>query len=467
MERYMRESDAFTWYLEGDPVLRSTVISALWLDTGPDWPGLRARMEVATRLVPAFRQRLIELPARLSAPRWEVDPEFDLSWHLGRMAAPTEEGEGFVMGVARREAITGFDQVRPLWRFTLIEGLPGGRAALVMKMHHSLMDGVGAMQLAFSLLDKDRNPGPPTGIPDAPPGARIGGFEVFRDHLAWRAGQAARLGGRLARRAVPAAASLVCRPVSSSLSAVGMVGSVGRTVAPLFDTLSPIMTGRGTGRYLDCIEVALPRMRAAARFAGGTVNDVLVAAAAGGLRIYHEGHGVPADRLRLMMPINLRRSGDPVGGNRITLMRYEVPVGERDPVRRIAEIDRRSRAVRHEPSLPYTNVIAGGLNLLPPAAVGSIFKHVDFLVSDVPGFPEPVYLAGAKVERHAAFGPTTGTALNLTLLSYCDSCHIGINMDTAAIPDPERMVDCLRAGFDEVLRLADEAPGRRGQRATR
>jgi len=214
------------------------------------------------------------------------------------------------------------------------------------------------------------------------------------------------------------------------------------------------MKERGIGRHVDHIEFELRDLRAAARAAGGTVNDGFLAGAAGGLRRYHESRGAPVEALRVMMPISLRNEGDPAGGNRITLMRFEVPVAEPDPSRRIAEIDRRARAMREEQSLPYTNAIAGGLNLLPPNLVGSIFKHVDFVASDVPSFPEPVYLAGARMAKEVAFGPTTGTAVNLTLVSYCGRCTVGLTIDTAAVPDPDHLVGCIREGFDEVLELA-------------
>ena len=454
MESFMRESDAFSWYLESDPVLRSIVVSAMWFETPPDWDRFVARVDRAVRMQPSFLQRIVEAPGRLTPPRWTVDPEFDLDWHVARMAAPPGEGDRFVVEVSRREAMTGFDPVHPLWRFLMIEGLEGGRAALVMKMHHSLMDGVGAMELAFNLFDHRPVPDQLPACPQAPAGERVGAARMLREHLVRRAGQTARTAEWAATGSVPALLSVGRRPLSSARSALAMARSVGRTVAPLTDTMSTVMRDRGTGRSLDYIDLTLADLQAAARAAGGTLNDAFVAAAAGGLRLYHEHHGAPVQQLRLMMPINLRTARDPAGGNRITLMRYAVPVGEKDPFRRIASIDRSSRAVRHEPSLPYTNVIAGGLNLLPPVVVGSIFKHVDFIASDVPGFPESVYLAGAKVSRHVAFGPTTGTALNLTLLSYCGRCSIGVNMDTSAVPDPDRLVECLRAGFDEVLQLA-------------
>ncbi|HET6965466.1 MAG TPA: wax ester/triacylglycerol synthase domain-containing protein [Acidimicrobiales bacterium] len=450
MDRFMRESDAFTWYLEGDPVLRSIVVAAQWLDSAPDWDYLVERVDRATASVPGFRQRLLEPPARLAVPRWAGDPEFDLSWHLRRMAAPLPRDDSVVLDVARKDAMTGFDQVRPLWQFTLIEGLEGGRAALVMKMHHSLTDGVGAMELAFRLFDRDRDPGPLTDEPP-PPGERLGTLDVIREHAGFRLAQSAGLAGRALRGAYPTAVGTLRHPWSRARQATAMAASVGRTVAPLFDTRSPIMKGRGLGRQLGFVEVGLSELQAASRAAGGTINDGFVAAVAGGLRIYHERHGAPVDNLRLMMPINLRMPGDPAGGNRITLMRLEVPVGQKDVAGRVLEIGRRCRAVRHEMSLPHTNAIAGGLNLLPPSVVGSIFKHVDFIASNVPGFDQPIYLAGAKVDREVAFGPTTGTAVNLTLVSYCGTCTVGVTADTAAIPDLDLLVECLRAGFDEIL----------------
>ena len=103
--------------------------------------------------------------------------------------------------------------------------------------------------------------------------------------------------------------------------------------------------------------------------------------------------------------------------------------------------------------MAYTNAIAGTLNLLPPAAAASMLKHVDFVASNVPGFTAAVYLAGARVERYVAFGPTIGAALNVTLLSDRGRCYAGVTVDTAAVPDPDVLVECLREGFNEVLAL--------------
>ena len=189
--------------------------------------------------------------------------------------------------------------------------------------------------------------------------------------------------------------------------------------------------------------------------AGGSLNDAFIAAITGGLRRYHEKHGKPVGDLSVSMPISLRTDDDPVGGNRVTLMRFDLPAAIADPGGRIRAIHDLTIKMRNEKSLSYTQAIAGVLNLMPRWYIGSVLRHVDFVASDVPGIPIPVYLAGAAVRMQYAFAPTIGAALNVTLLSYVDTCAIGINMDTSAIPDPEVLYDCLVAGFDDVLALAN------------
>ena len=113
------------------------------------------------------------------------------------------------------------------------------------------------------------------------------------------------------------------------------------------------------------------------------------------------------------------------------------------------------RSVAPGPSPPVRERHRGALNLLPIAVTGGMLKHVDFLASNVPGFSADVYVGGARLEAFHAFGPTLGSAANVTLMSYRGTCHMGINTDTGAVPDPEVFARCMREGFDEVLALAD------------
>ena len=201
----------------------------------------------------------------------------------------------------------------------------------------------------------------------------------------------------------------------------------------------------------------MPALRQAAHLAGGSLNDAFVAGVTGGLRRYHDLHGVDVDELHITMPVSIRGDDDPIGGNRITLMRFDVPAGVADPAERIRQISVRTAAVRDERSLPYTQLIAGALNLVPRWYIAAVLRHVDLLASDVPGIPIPVYLGGAAVRMQYPFGPTIGAGVNVTLMTYAQTCAMGVNVDTGAIPDPDVFHRCLVEGFEEVLALAGPA----------
>jgi diacylglycerol O-acyltransferase len=220
------------------------------------------------------------------------------------------------------------------------------------------------------------------------------------------------------------------------------------------------MRERAMTRHIAMMEVSLDALKRAAKTVDGTVNDAYLAAVTGGLRRYHERHGVAVESLRVVMPINLRAEGDTGWGNKITLQRLTVPVGEPDAATRMRLLRRVTEAARREPSLPVTDAIAGALNMLPAGYVGGVLKHIDFLASNVPGTPVPIYLAGSKITGFFAFGPTIGASLNVTLVSYGGSCDIGINIDTAAVPDPEVLLECLQEGIAEVaaIGVADGLP---------
>ena len=368
------------------------------------------------------------------------------------MDSPAPHTPDTVVAYARNAAMTAFDRSYPLWEFTLVEHLDGGRAALIMKLHHSITDGIGAMQLAMLLFDADRTPAEQPPEADAPSGERLGTADLIRASLVRDVERVLAL-ARSGAGAVPRVLRSARHPIASVSEIVETARSIGRTVAPVRDTLSPIMKERSLGRHLDMLEVRLDDLTRAATAAGGTVNDAFMAAVTGGLRRYHDRHGALVDDLRVTMPISIRRPDDPVGGNRLTLMRFVVPVSDPDPASRVRAIGALCRAARNERSLPFTNAIAGPLNLMPSGVVGSMLKHVDFLASDVPGLTFLVYLAGARVEQYVAFGPTTGSSVNLTLLSYNGTCAIGVTIDTAAVPDPDVLVECIREGFEEVLGL--------------
>lgn len=456
MAQHMMNSDAFAWAMEHDPSLRSTIVTVILLDRSPDWDVVVDRFERIGHAAPMFRQRVVEsLPP--APPRWEPDPDFDLDFHLRRVSAPHPGTLDTVLEMARLAEMAEFDHARPLWETTLVEDLADGGAALICKLHHSLMDGIGGVQIAMLLFDLERKPRELEPLPPSPERAVPGRLDGVRHWL----GYDARLAGRLTRDVLvggPAAlAGGVRRPFATARGALATTASVYRTVRPINRTGSTLMRDRRLVRRLSVHEVPMPALRAAAHLAGGSLNDAFVAGVAGGLRRYHTLHGVDVGDLHITMPVSIRGEDDPIGGNRLTLMRFDVPVGVVDPAARIAQIHVRTSAIRNERSLPHTQAIAGALNLLPRWYIAAILRHVDFLASDVPGIPVPVYLGGAAVRMQYPFGPTIGAGVNVTLMTYADTCAMGINVDTGAIPDPEVFHRCLVEGFDEVLALTEPA----------
>lgn len=453
---HVRETDAFTLSMERDPLLRSTIVAVALFDRSPDWDALVGRIDRATRLCPTFRQRLQPAPLGLAPPRWVTDPDFDLAFHLRRIEAPPPKGFETAIEFARTAGMAAFDPARPLWEFTLIDGLTGGRAALVMKLHHSLTDGIGGVQIAAHVVDLQREPEDLGPMPGSPMATRRGPLDPWWDVIAY---DLTRLVGFTHDRVTsfPGDVRQVLRdPLGSVRDGAATAAALARFVRPITTTRSQVMTERRLQWHFATLDVPLEPLKEAARHASGTLNDGFVGGIAGGLRRYHEKHGSTVDTLRLSMPISVRAEDDPEGGNRVTLVRFEVPVGIADPVERMQEIDRLAAELRHDRALPWSNTVAGVLNLLPNAITGQMLKHVDFLASNVPGFDRRIYVGGAEVLAFFPFGPTLGSAANITLMSYRDTCHVGVNTDVGAIPDPDLFLECLRDGFEEVLDLAGD-----------
>jgi diacylglycerol O-acyltransferase / wax synthase len=456
-ETRMSDSDALMWNIEKDPLLRSTIVTVLLLDRAPDWDRLVDKIERGTWLIPRLRQRIATPLLRMGPPQWSGDTNFDLRYHLRRVKAcePTVEA---VLDLARTSAMAGFDRARPLWEYTVVEGLEGGKSAMILKVHHSMTDGVGGMKLLLMLFDFERDP-------DVVPALdRVDAVPVFtpRDLIVSALSHNQRRALGIARRSVidsvGVARALFDDPVGLAREAARVAGSVIRFLAPATDPHSPIMRSRTLARQLSTLDVPLDGLKAAAKTVGGSLNDSFVAAVLGGMQRYHEFHGASVDDLRMVMPINLRETGAALGGNHFTPARFLVPLTIKDPSERIRAVGRLTREIRAEPAIQLTDALAGVLNQLPTtittALFGSMLKGADFVTSNVPGAPFEIYSAGAALERMYAFAPLAGAAINVTLLSNCGTCCIGVNVDSVAVPDSETFLRCLEEGFEEILALA-------------
>ena len=463
-EKRMSDSDALMWRIETDPVLRSTITSVAIYDRPVPRERVVDRIDRASRLVPRLRQRVLGAPLSPSPPRWVIDEHFDLKYHLRFVTAPGQGTMRELLDVAEPIAMQSFDRSRPLWEFTVVEGLePGvqggprsqGKSAVIMKIHHSITDGVGGVKLMMSLLDlseeePDLGPMPEAPQPDAPswPVRIVDSAEHERRRQAG-----------IASRAIGHATRLLTSPGEVGPQAVANVQSMGRMLAPAFEPLSPLMRGRSLSTRFDILTVPVTDLKAAARTADAKLNDAFLAGVAGGLRRYHERHGESVEALRMSMPINVRNeSTEGLAGNQFAPARFPIPLQITDPAEAMRAMRELVVAQRNEPSLGFLEGMAGVLNRLPRVLVTELFgrmlKGIDFVTSNVPGIPVPVWFAGAKLEAMYPFGPIAGSAMNITLLSYVDECQIGVNTDPAAIPDPDVLIECLRDAFDEIRKLA-------------
>lgn len=437
-------SDRLMWKIERDPVLRSAVLAIGMLDRDPDWAAVQRTFARAAERVPRLRQKV-----DVSGPggrdiRWVDDAGFNLSYHVRRVRAPRPCDMRSVLEFAAPSMASVLDPARPQWECVVVEGLEGGRAAFVLKFHHTITDGVGGIDLASSIFDVNRagEPAPNDGEATA---AVIDGTDSVADRM---------------RRGVGFGVDALRHPGHTARDSVHLARSLVKMLQPVSEPLSPVLRGRSLDRRLDVIELPMGRLHAAARATGGTINDVFLAGVAGGAHDYHErlGHEVPA--LRVTMPISLRAEDDPRGGNRFTPARFVLPIDDPDPAIRAKIAGAIARQWRHEPAVALTEVLALLLDQLPPSIVtplfGSMLRNVDIDAVDVPGLTQAAFLGGARIERMWGFAPPTGASMSVTLLSHAETACIGVVSDLAAVAEPDMLVGCLESAFEEVLALAPQ-----------
>jgi WS/DGAT/MGAT family acyltransferase len=450
----MSDMDSLMWSIEKDPLLRSTITAVSILDRAPDPERLRAKIRKGLTDIPRLRQRAAPAPFNIGPPRWLFDPDFDLDYHVRWVKAPGAGTERDLLDIAEPIAMQSFDRARPLWEFVIVDGLQDGKAALIQKVHHSITDGVGGIKLALMLLDTERDAAASEQVGDVlPEPDRVPAWKLLTDAIDHERRRAMGIGLRSLGRAL----ELWDEPFTVARRVQDIAASTARLVAPKFTPLSPLMSNRSLSVRFDTVRASLGDLKAAAKQADARLNDAFVAAVAGGLASYHRTQGHEVDALRMAMPINIR-TDDAAVGNQFVPSRMEVPLTAEHPVDRMRLIRELVGRQRAEPALSISEPIAGVLTRLPlsltTALFGGLLKGVDFITSNVPGVPFQVYLAGAAVEAQYAFGPMSGAALNVTLLSYVDEVHIGVNSDPAAVSDPELLLECLEESFEELRKIA-------------
>jgi WS/DGAT/MGAT family acyltransferase len=469
----MSDAEAIMWTVEKDPALRVDFTNVTLLEHAPDARRLRAKVERAVEEIPRLSHRVVTPPLRLAPPEWRPDHDLDLDYHVRTVGVPAPGGLRQLLDLAGTVAAAPLDRSRPLWEFTLAEGLEGGRAALLQKVHHTITDGVGGVRLSMSLLDLEPDPPePPAPSPlqriaaeaiageraqvAADPVNRTTPAEVLGDAVTYAVGQQL----RRARGGLEAAARTLASPESArrSIANVGrLAGSVRRQLLVTEPSRSDLLRARSLANRFEAYQTPLSKAKAASQALGGSVNDLFVTGVAGALGLYHERMGVPCEELRMAMPISTR-GDDEESANSFTPSRVLVPVQPKDPVARFNIVRERLTETRNEPAVTAAGSLAGLLTLLPTSVLVGVTRSqgrtIDFATSNLRGSPVDLYLAGAPIEANFPMGPRAGCGVNVTLLSYRDSLDMGLNIDPASVSDPATLLDCFDESFGALLDVA-------------
>ena len=460
---------------EAYPATRSAFLNLEILDGPADWGRLREAMDRASRVVIRMRQKVVIPPLPATPPRWVVDPDFDLDYHLRRVALPAPGTLRQLLDLAELTLQSPLDTSRALWEALYVEGLEGGRSALLTKLSHAITDGLGGIALFEQVYDTERDP-EPRPMPPVPVPRDVSGNDLLRDSLRQLPETTFTAGRKLLGQVLSTTDRLITQPGATVTEAVGFADSARRVLSPPPAEPSPLLRRRSLVSRTIVLELPLADLRAAAKavdIPGGhgsgraSVNDAYLAALCGGLSRYHEVLGVPVDALPLALPVSLRGADDPASGNRFAGVTIAAPVGESDPVERIRQVRQQVIAGRSEPAIDVIGRLAPVLSLLPDEALHEVFDRItppDIQASNVPGYAQETFLAGARVDRQYGLGPLPRVAMMAILISRAGTCTVAFRYDTASFAAADQLEKCLQAGFDEIVELG-RPPARSARKA--
>lgn len=442
--------EVLMWRAEVDRKLSSTVAFIEELDGVPDWDRFVAAHDWAVRMAPRFSQRVVEPPLGLGAPRWTSDPDFDLRYHVRRVAVPGAGGWTELLEAATALAMTPFDRARSTWEAVLFEGLSGGKAAYFLKMHHVMTDGMSAMQLLGGLHSRRRDPNPNKPQPPRVDASVTSSVDALLEQI--------RADVRGAPGLLGAVGSTVLGAVRDPKGVLRYGQSLRRVLTPPDAPGSPLIAKRSLTWRFAALDVSVADLKAAGMAAGGSLNDAFLAGLLGGYRRYHEAMAADVpEAIPVAIPISVRKPNDPAGGNRISSARISAPLAVKDPRARIERVRELIVLAKGEPAGDVIGLFSPMLARLPGAVIaqvaGPMTKGNDLQASNVPGLREDVYLAGAKVERLYGYGPLPGCAAMISFVSHGPVGCIGVNFDPAAFTEDELFLQSLLEGFWEVLSL--------------
>ena len=455
----------------------------------------RVRATIAERLhlLPPFRWRLAEVPLGLDHPYWVDDERFDLEFHVREMALAAPGSDAQLAAQVARIFARQLDRSRPLWELYVIEGLEHGRVAVLTKIHHAAVDGLSGAEILSVLLDVSpegryiERPHEEDAFGERTPSE----VEMLGRGLAGLPRQPVRVARRLPKTLANLDVLPTMRHLPGATQISSLTRSVGRAVSPRRDD-GGILEGRNLSaprtrfqatispyRRVSFGSIRLSEVKAIKNEFGCTVNDVVMAACAGAMRSFLAAYDeLPDTPLVAMVPVSVR-TPEQFGtfGNRVSTMIVELPTDQSEAAARLQRVHEtmRSAKERHE-ALPAT-LLQDANEIIPPALLARASRvtarlavtrglqaPINIIISNVPGSPVPLFLAGARLEAHYPISAIIdGVGINITVLSYRDQLDFGVVVDREMVDDAWELIGRLEDAHRELYALLPESATRNGR----
>jgi diacylglycerol O-acyltransferase / wax synthase len=447
--------DASFLFME-EPTTAMHVGGLMTFDATPAFDPDRFVALIGDRLsaVPRYRQKIREVPGRLGLPVWVDDPGFELDYHVRRSALPAPGSDAQLRELLGRLMSRQLDRARPLWEIYLIEGLARDRFAIVTKIHHAMVDGLSSIDIGTILLDLTPTPRefPPD---DWHPPSEPSGLALARDAV-WEQMQRPWTAWGTAQRAASDVRSVV-RTGGAMLAAAR---SASRP-APANPLNAPI----GSQRLYGTSAGELDDYKAVRKEHGGTVNDVVLAVVAGGLRRWMTTRGEPVQAstsVRAMVPVSIRaRGAGGRSGNQVSAYFVDLPVGDPDPVARLKTVSAAMAGHKGSGQAIGASALIGLIGMATPAvhSMGARLsssmssRMFNVVVTNVPGPQFPLYAMGARMRDMYPVVPLAkGQAVSIGITSYDGGVFYGLNADRDAMGDVDVLAGAIGDSLDELRR---------------
>ena len=437
------------WLRMESPTNPMTIVGLLAFDRPMAAEALKDLLRERFLIFERFTQRIAD---RTGTPTWEDDPHFDVDAHVHRAGLPKPAQKAQLQELVSDLMSAPLDLTKPPWQMHLVEDYDGG-AALVVRLHHAYGDGIALIHVLISMADEYFDP---ARVP------RYGVEPSRRGGLLRPIGRAAGTVGKLAGGLVGGTLGLVQRPGKVlDWTKQGMsVGAAASKIALLPSDTETVFKGEVgvVKRAAWSQPLPLDVVKAVAHAVDGKVNDVLLAALAGGVRRYLAGRGEPTDGVEVgsVIPVNLRpleRAFDL--GNQFGIVFFSLPVGVEDATERLAETKRRMDQIKHsaEPAVAFAilQAIGAGPELLHEQVVDVLSAKVSAVVTNVPGPQEELHFGGRAFRRVMFWVPRAGDiGLGVSIISYAGTVLVGVATDAKMAPDPFALVEGFHAEFEAL-----------------